>query len=84
MLYHRGWFRAVETARSGLDSSLLVVNETTSEVLTKELFVNFDTQILELLTETKYLKRLNLEIPDVADILNDKMDQIKEDREASV
>ena len=77
MLYHRGWFRAVETMRTGLDSSLLVVHDTT-----KELFVNFDTQILELLTETKYLKKLNLEIPDAADILNEKMDQIKEDREA--
>lgn len=59
VLYHRGWFHAVETARSGLNASLLVRHPDTDQ-----LFVNFDPQILEILQEAKYLRKLNLEISD--------------------
>ena len=75
MLYHRGWCRAVETARSGLTASLLVRHPDTHQ-----LFVNFDPHILELIQEAKYLKKLNLEIPDSAIILCKKEDKIKEYR----
>ena len=73
MLYHRGWCRAVETAKSGLSASLLVRHPDT-----RQLFVNFDPQILELIQEAKYLKKLNLEIPDAALILCKKEDKIKD------
>ncbi|CAH1798803.1 unnamed protein product, partial [Owenia fusiformis] len=72
MLYHRGWFRAVDAAKSGLNASLLVKHPET-----KEIFVNFDPQILELIQEAKHLKRLNLEIPETAVIICVKEDQIK-------
>lgn len=58
MLYHRGWFRAVDTIKSGLNASLLVRHPET-----KQLFVNFDPQVLELITEAKYLNKMGLEVP---------------------
>lgn len=51
MLYHRGWYRAVEAAKSGLHASLLVKHPET-----EELYVNFDTQIMELIQEAKWLQ----------------------------
>ncbi len=64
MLYHRGWFRAVETARSGLNASLLVRHPESSE-----LFVNFDPTVFELMAECKYMRRLNLDVPDAVVML---------------
>ena len=64
MLYHRGWFRAVETAKSGMNASLLVRHPDSAK-----LFVNFDPQVFELVAESKYMKKLRLEIPDAALIL---------------
>ncbi|XP_048577391.1 dynein axonemal heavy chain 5 isoform X1 [Nematostella vectensis] len=72
LLYHRGWFRAVEAAKSGLYASLLVRHPET-----KELFVNFDPQIVELIQEAKCMARLNLEIPNSAQVLRLKEEQIK-------
>ncbi|KAK3576985.1 hypothetical protein CHS0354_005992 [Potamilus streckersoni] len=61
LLYHRGWCRAVEAAKSGLHASLLLRHPET-----KELFVNFDPQVVELIQEAKCLQSLNLEVPDAA------------------
>ncbi|KAK3754858.1 hypothetical protein QZH41_011331 [Actinostola sp. cb2023] len=72
VLYHRGWYRAVEAARSGLQASLLVRHPET-----KVLFVNFDPQILELIQEAKCMARLNLEVPNAALVLRLKEEQIK-------
>ena len=72
MLYHRGWYRAVETARSGMQASLLIRHPDTNK-----LYVNFDPQILELIQEAKYLRKLNLEIPDAALTLCLKEEKIK-------
>ena len=75
MLYHRGWYRAVEAARSGLNASLMVRHPES-----EQLYVNFDPQILELIQEAKYLKKLNLEIPEMAVILCQREDSIKTTR----
>ena len=77
MLYHRGWFRAVETARAGLSASLLVCHPDTHQ-----LYVNFDPQILELIQEARYLRKLHLEIPEGAALLCRKGEDIKADRVA--
>ncbi|XP_076466904.1 dynein axonemal heavy chain 5-like [Babylonia areolata] len=61
MLYHRGWCRAVEAAKSGLNASLLVRHPETEEV-----FVNCDSQIMELIQEAKYLQAMGLEVPEAA------------------
>lgn len=73
VLYHRGWYRAVETARSGLNAALLVQHPET-----RKLYVNFDPQIYELIQEAKYLHKLNLDIPEAAHIMCRQEDQLKD------
>lgn len=73
MLYHRGWYRAVETARSGLNASLLVRHPETNQ-----LFVNFDPQILELIQEARYLKKMQLDIPESAYLLAKREAKVQE------
>jgi len=75
MLYHRGWYRAVESARSGLNASLLVQHPET-----KKLYVNFDPQLTELIHEARCLKKLNLDIPEMAHQLFINEEIIKEVR----
>ena len=72
MTYHRAWFRAVETAKSGLNASLLVRHPETNQ-----LFVNFDPQILELIHEAKYLSKMNLGIPEAAVLLCKQEESLK-------
>lgn len=61
MLYHRSWCRAVDTVKSGMHAALLVKHPET-----KELFVNLDPAILELIQEAKYIQKLSLEVPATA------------------
>ena len=72
MLYYRGWIRAIEAARSGLQASLLVRHPDSGE-----LFVNFDPQIMELIQEAKCLQALKLDIPDPAKELIVKEEEIR-------
>ena len=60
-------------AKSGLSASLLV-----SHPETKELYVNFDPQILTMLRETECMTRLGLEIPATAKNLRAKQGLFKE------
>lgn len=80
MLYHRGWYRAVETARSGLNASLLIKHPENDEVYC----VNLDLQILELLQEAKYLQRLNVEIHEATLHLCQQEDTIRNMRDELV
>ncbi|XP_034615402.1 dynein heavy chain 5, axonemal-like [Trachemys scripta elegans] len=73
LLYHRAWCRFAEQAKNGLRASLLVRHPET-----KELFVNLDPMVLEVLCETKYLKKMNFEVPDVALGMCAEEEQIKE------
>ena len=63
----------VESARSGLQASLLVKHPETNE-----LFVNFDPQILTLIRETEWMIKLGLEIPPVAKSLKVKQGMLKD------
>jgi len=72
VLYHRSWFQAVESLRSGMNASLLVQHPQT-----KKVFVNFDPQVLELIHESKAMLRMGLQIPDAAKVLCLKEDHIK-------
>ena len=60
-LWHIAWVRGVETAKSGLQSTLIVRHPQSNK-----LHVNVDHQILELLRESKCLMRIGYEIPDSA------------------
>ncbi|KAJ7420669.1 dynein heavy chain 5, axonemal-like protein [Willisornis vidua] len=72
LIYHRAWCRFADQARNSLYASLLVRHPET-----KELFVNLDPMVLEVLYETKYLKKMHFEVPDVVLGLCADEEQIK-------
>ncbi|XP_064640332.1 dynein axonemal heavy chain 5-like isoform X2 [Lineus longissimus] len=77
VLYHRGWLRQVEAAKSGLQASLLVRHPETHL-----LYVNFDPQILTLIRETECMSRLGLDIPQSAKNLRLKQGLFKDNYNA--
>ncbi|RMC15722.1 hypothetical protein DUI87_07925 [Hirundo rustica rustica] len=60
LIYYRAWCRFADQARNALCAPLLVQHPET-----KELFVNLDPMVLEVLYETKYLRKMHFEVPDV-------------------
>uniref|UniRef100_A0A8C3UTG6 Dynein axonemal heavy chain 5 n=1 Tax=Catharus ustulatus TaxID=91951 RepID=A0A8C3UTG6_CATUS len=60
LIYHRAWCGFADQARNALCASLLVRHPET-----KELLVNLDPMVLEVLYETKYLRKMHFEVPDV-------------------
>ncbi|XP_064287158.1 dynein axonemal heavy chain 5-like isoform X3 [Passer domesticus] len=72
LIYHRAWWRFADQARNALCASLLVRHPET-----KELFVNLDPMVLEVLYETKYLRKMHFEVSDVVLGLCADEEQIK-------
>ncbi|KAJ8385596.1 hypothetical protein AAFF_G00184580 [Aldrovandia affinis] len=63
LLYHRGWCQAVEMGQRALNASLLIRHPET-----KDLYVNLDPLVPELLHEARYMHKMGFEVPEV--ILN--------------
>lgn len=57
-LWHEAWRNSVDTAKAGLNATLLV-----RDPRTKRIYVNFDPDILQLIREAKCMRRMNIEIP---------------------
>ncbi|XP_043921456.1 dynein axonemal heavy chain 5-like [Protopterus annectens] len=72
LLYHRGWCKCADIARSGLLASLLVRHPET-----KELYVNLDPTVPEVLNEVKYLDKMGLEVPDIIIHMHRNAQEIK-------
>ncbi|XP_063254241.1 dynein axonemal heavy chain 5-like isoform X1 [Prinia subflava] len=72
LIYYRAWCRFADQARNALCASLLVRHPET-----KELFVNLDPMVLEVLYEAKYLRKMHFEVPDVVLGLCADEEQIK-------
>lgn len=53
--------RGMDIARQGLCASLLIRHPET-----KKIFVNFDPEVIQLFSETRHMKSLDLEIPQAA------------------
>ncbi|KAL2308160.1 hypothetical protein Nmel_001164 [Mimus melanotis] len=72
IIYHRAWCSFADQARNALCASLLVRHPET-----KELFVNLDPMVLEVIYETRYLRKMHFEVPDVVLGLCADEEQIK-------
>lgn len=57
MLYHQSWTQAVDAAVSGLKCSILYEHPES-----KQLYVNMDPQVWELLRETRVLALMDLPV----------------------
>ncbi|KAI9325129.1 dynein heavy chain, N-terminal region 1-domain-containing protein [Obelidium mucronatum] len=58
LLWYKSWYSIVDQAKTGLHATLLV-NDPEGN-----LFVNFDSQVIQLIKETKHMMRLNLDVPE--------------------
>ncbi|KAJ1498980.1 Dynein heavy chain 5, axonemal [Coelomomyces lativittatus] len=58
IMYHQAWLNNIDAARTGLQSTLLVSDES------GHLYVNFDPQILQLMYEGKTMIRMGLDVPE--------------------
>ncbi|KAI5624114.1 dynein heavy chain 5, axonemal isoform X1 [Silurus asotus] len=72
VLYHRAWTDQIEVAKVGLQASLLV-----KCAQSRELFVNFDPQILTQIRETDCMSRMGLEVPAFATVLQQRQNVLK-------
>lgn len=67
-------------ALSGMNASLLIAGSSDDT----QYLVNLDPQLLELIQEAKYLQKMNLEIPEAANLLMSSEDRIKHIKELYV
>ena len=63
-LWNEAWLRSVETAKQGLNATLLVRHPDTNVLI-----VNFDKDIAKLVKEAKYMQRMGIEIPNIAQMV---------------
>eukprot|EP00887_Chlorella_sp_A99_P001633 scaffold8.g1633.t1 len=63
-LWHAAWLRSVEAAKAQLSATLLGQHPQTGKY-----FVNFDKEVLQLMREAKYMRRLGLAVPDSAQMV---------------
>ena len=71
LLWYRSWYNIVEQAKSALQATLLVTDSQGN------LFVNFDSQIIQLIKETRCMQRLSLDVPESARQLCQREDSLK-------
>ncbi|KAI7806102.1 putative dynein heavy chain 5 [Triplophysa rosa] len=72
VLCHQSWMSKIEVVKMGLRASLLVRSPETGK-----LYVNYDPEIRTQICETDCMKRMGLEIPPLASILQLKKDVFK-------
>ena len=71
-LWHQAWVKGVEESKNGLRATLLVRHPKTGELL-----VNFDREIGQLIRESKFMMRMDVEVPDAARIVLAQEDKFK-------
>ncbi|XP_067341693.1 dynein axonemal heavy chain 5-like [Channa argus] len=72
MLHLRAWSQAAESAPHSLSAALLVRHETT-----KEVFVNLDPVVLEVLQEARWMNKLGATVPKVIIKMMNREEQLK-------
>ena len=63
-LWRTKWINEVDKAKVGLQATLIIRHPDNNK-----LYVNFDSEILTLIRETKCLSRIGIEIPEAAKIV---------------
>jgi len=71
-LWRTKWVNEVEKAKVGLQATLIIRHPDNNK-----LYVNFDSEILTLIRETKCLSRIGIEIPEAAKIVLLQEDKFK-------
>ena len=71
-LWYEAWCRSVETAKAGLQATLIIRHPET-----QRLYVNFDPEILQLIRESKCLSRLGIDVPEAAKVVMLQEDKFK-------
>ena len=72
MLYHQAWMQSIETCQEVLHVPLLVRHPET-----RELLVNLDPVIFQVIQEASYIKKLGLEVPYTANTIAYKEEKLK-------
>ena len=71
-LWHQAWVKGVEDSKVGLRATLLVRHPNTGQLL-----VNFDREIAQLIRESKFMMRMDVEVPESARIVLAQEDKFK-------
>ena len=73
ILYHRAWVKQVDAVKTGLQATLLIRHPET-----RELLVNFDPLILQVIRESECMLKLGLEVPEAARVVYLGQEKLKE------
>lgn len=71
-VYRQSWSHEVEKAKAGLQATLIIRHPSNNK-----LYVNFDSEILTLIRESKCLSRIGIELPESAKIVLLQEDKFK-------
>lgn len=72
-LWYQAWNESLEATKAGLEATLIIRHPED-----QELYVNFDSEILQLIRETKCLNRVGIEIPESARTILFQEDKFKQ------
>ncbi|CAF4116331.1 unnamed protein product [Rotaria sp. Silwood2] len=73
VLFYRNWERSIDLIKKGMEATVYIRHPET-----KEEYVNFDPQVLELIKDAQYLSKLGLDIPETATTLLRQEEQIRQ------
>ena len=71
-MWHQAWMKGVEKSKAGLRATLIVRHPGTGKLL-----VNFDKDIMRLIRESKFMLRLDVEVPTSAKLVLAQEDRFK-------
>ncbi|KAK0165144.1 hypothetical protein PV328_003692, partial [Microctonus aethiopoides] len=71
IIYHKAWYDSAEVVRLALTSPLLIRDEKTNKYI-----INFDSYIREVIRESEYMSRLDLEVSEFIRIITYCKDKI--------
>lgn len=63
-LWYEAWCSSIESAKAGLSATLIIRHPTTNK-----LYVNFDTELFQLIREAKCLVKLDIKIPEAGKVI---------------